>query len=130
MPRATIQDECRVFTKDCEQPVSQALHLRVNASYEQMLPQSYPYMQNYLAHLRDLSALGNTVRISVENTDGDIFDPAYLDVLAKVTDKVMVTKGVNRGWVKSLWLPTVRWTDVTAQGYAGGPVMPCRLLPI
>ncbi|MGE7964030.1 efflux RND transporter permease subunit [Pseudomonas sp. NPDC089918] len=102
----------------------QALHLRVNASYEQMLPQSHPYMQNYLAHLRDLSALGNTVRISVENTDGDIFDPAYLEVLAKVTDKAMVTKGVNRGWVKSLWLPTVRWTDVIAEGYAGGPVMP------
>ncbi|NDZ18007.1 RND transporter [Variovorax sp. WS11] len=102
----------------------QALHLRVNASYEEMFPQSHPYMRNYLEHREDLGALGNTVRIAVENTKGDIFDPAYLQVLAKVTDQVMVTKGVNRGWVKSLWLPTVRWTDVIAEGYAGGPVMP------
>lgn len=101
-----------------------ALHLRVNASYEEMFPQSHPYMQNYLAHRDDLGVLGNTVRIAVENRSGNIFDPTYLEVLAKVTDQLMVTKGVNRGWVKSLWLPSVRWTDVTSEGYAGGPVMP------
>lgn len=101
-----------------------ALHLKVNASFDKMFPQSHPYMRNYLENKRDLSNLGNTIRIVVENTQGDIFDPDYLEVLRQVTDEITVTKGVYRGWVKSLWLPSVRWTDVTPEGYVGAPVMP------
>ena len=101
-----------------------ASNLRINADYEQMFPQSHPYMRNYLENRADLNGLGNTIRVVVENTSGDIFDPEYLEVLRKVTDEIMVTKGVNRAWVKSLWLPTVRWTDITADGFAGGSVMP------
>lgn len=102
----------------------QALGIRVNASYESMLPQSHSYMQNYMTHRADLGSLGNTIRVVVENRTGDIFDPAYLEILRKVTDEIMITKGVNRAWVKSLWLPTVRWTDITEDGFAGGTVMP------
>jgi len=32
--------------------------------------------------------------------------------------------GVDRAWVKSLWTPSVRWTEVTEDGFQGGPVMP------
>ena len=32
--------------------------------------------------------------------------------------------GVDRAWVKSLWAPGVRWTEVTEEGFRGGPVMP------
>src|SRR3546814_3725573 len=32
--------------------------------------------------------------------------------------------GVDRAWVKSLWTPVVRWTEVTEDGFSGGPVMP------
>jgi predicted RND superfamily exporter protein len=102
----------------------QASTLRANASYEGMFPASHPYMRNYLDNRKDLGALGNTLRIAVENTQGDIYDPQYLEVLRQLTDKIMVTKGVDRGWVKSLWLPSVHWTDVTEAGYAGGAVMP------
>jgi hypothetical protein len=31
---------------------------------------------------------------------------------------------VDRAWVKSLWSPAVRWTEVTEEGFRGGPVMP------
>lgn len=103
----------------------QALNLRVNASFDEMLPQGHPYMRNFLDHRLDLTAMGATVRIVVENTGGgDIYDAHYLEVLREVTDRVMVSKGVQRGWIKSLWLPTVRWTDVVKEGYMGGPVMP------
>lgn len=101
-----------------------ATQLRANGSFEDMLPSSHPYMRNFLEHREDLSNLGNRVAIAVENTSGDIYDPEYLEVLRKVTDTIMVTKGVSRGWAKSLWLPTVRWTDIVEEGYAGGPVMP------
>ncbi len=63
----------------------------------------------------------------VENTDGDIFDPAYLEALKQINDELVLTPGVDRAWVKSLWTPAVRWTEVTEEGFRGGPVMP-RLL--
>ena len=102
----------------------QASHLRLEASFEKMIPTYHPYLQNYIKHKDALSGLGNVVRISVENTEGDIFDPGYLDTLQKVTDEVFFIPGVDRGAVKSLWLPIVRWKEVTEQGFDGGPVLP------
>jgi uncharacterized protein len=32
--------------------------------------------------------------------------------------------GVDRAFVKSLWMPVVRWAEVTETGFQGGPVMP------
>jgi len=101
-----------------------AAKLTLNASFEKMLPQSHPYIRNYLVHKKDLRGLGNTLRVVVENASGDIYDPAYLAVLRQVTDEIVLTPGVDRAWVKSLWTPAVRWTEVTEEGFQGGPVMP------
>jgi hypothetical protein len=101
-----------------------ATKLALNASFEKMIPQSQPYIQNYLTYQKDLRGLGNALRIVVENTDGDIFDPAYLDTLKRINDEIFLTPGVERAWVKSLWMPAVRWTEVTEEGFRGGPVMP------
>ena len=53
----------------------------LNASFEKMIPQSQPYIQNYLDNRSDLRGLGNALRVVVENTEGDIFDPKYLETL-------------------------------------------------
>ena len=66
----------------------------------------------------DLRGLGNAMRVVVENTQGDIFDPRYLDALKKINDELFLTPGVDRAWVKSLWMPVVRWTEVTEEGFA------------
>ena len=70
------------------------------------------------------AAAGNALRIVVENKSGDIFDPTYQQTLRKIQDEVFLTPGVDRAWVKSLWAPGVRWTEVTEEGFRGGPVMP------
>ncbi|MNZ08132.1 MMPL family protein [compost metagenome] len=101
-----------------------ATRLSLTASFEKMLPQSQPFIQNYLENRQSLRGLGNAVRVVVENTEGDIFDPQYLDVLKQINDTLFVTPGVDRAWVKSLWTPAVRWTEVTEEGFRGGPVMP------
>ena len=101
-----------------------ATRLVLNASFEKMIPQSQAYIKNYLAYQKDLRGLGNALRVVVENTDGDIFDPRYLEVLKQVNDELILTPGVDRAWVKSLWTPGVRWTEVTEEGFRGGPVMP------
>lgn len=98
--------------------------LTLNASFEKMIPQSQPYIKNYLENKSELRGLGNAIRVVVENTQGDIFDPAYLDVLKQVNDELFLMPGVDRAWVKSLWTPAVRWTEVTEEGFQGGPVMP------
>ena len=101
-----------------------ATRLTLNASFEKMIPQSQPYIKNYLENRQSLRGLGNTVRVVVENTDGDIYDPKYLEVLKQVNDTLFLTPGVDRAWIKSLWTPAVRWTEVTEEGFRGGPVMP------
>ena len=98
--------------------------LVLNASFEKMVPQSQPYIRNYLDNQKDLRGLGNAIRVVVENADGTIFDPHYLEALKQINDELFLTAGVDRAWVKSLWAPGVRWTEVTEEGFRGGPVMP------
>ena len=101
-----------------------ATRLTLNASFERMLPVSHPYIKNYLDNRNELRGLGNSLRIVVENPNGDIYDPKYLETLRKINDELVLTPGVDRAWVKSLWSPAVRWTEVTEEGFRGGPVMP------
>jgi predicted RND superfamily exporter protein len=100
--------------------------LVLNASFEKMIPQGHPYIRNYLENKNDLRGLGNSIRVVVESTSGDIFDKHYLEVLKQVNDEIFLTPGVDRSWVKSLWTPAIRWTEVTEEGFQGGPVMPDR----
>ena len=100
------------------------MRLTLNASFDKMIPAGHPYIQNYLEARNDLRGLGNSLRIVVENTSGDVYDPKYLDALRAISDELVLTPGVDRAWVKSLWTPTVRWTEVTEEGFRGGPVMP------
>ncbi|MFA4835887.1 MAG: MMPL family transporter [Dehalococcoidia bacterium] len=101
-----------------------AAQLEINASFEKMMPVSQPYIKNYMANKDSLRGLGNSVRIVVENTKGDIYDPSYLAILRDINDKVFLIPGVDRSFMKSLWMPVVRWTEITEEGYVGGPVMP------
>ncbi|CAK9889354.1 MULTISPECIES: efflux RND transporter permease subunit [Pseudomonas] len=98
--------------------------LELRPSFEKMIPQSHPYIQNYLDNRQSLRGLGNSLRVVVENTQGDIFDPAYLQTLRQINDELFLSQGVDRAWMKSLWSPAVRWTEVTEEGFQGGPVMP------
>ena len=101
-----------------------ALHLKVNASYIDMLPEHQQYIVNYEANRIAMRALGDSVRIVVENKNGDNNDPHYLAVLRQINDSVFLMPGVDRSFMKSLWMPVVRWTEITQQGATGGPVMP------
>jgi predicted RND superfamily exporter protein len=101
-----------------------ATKLGLNASFEKMIPRSHPYIQNYLEQRNELRGLGNSLRIVVENPSADIYDPKYLATLRRLHDDLFLTPGVDRAWMKSLWAPGVRWTEVTEEGFRGGPVMP------
>jgi predicted RND superfamily exporter protein len=103
-----------------------AARLQVGASFDDMMPQSQQFVKNYKDNAASLGGLGNAVRIVVTNTKGDIYDPAYVQTLKEINDKVFLIPGVDRAFMKSLWMPVVRWTEIVADGYQGGPVMPDR----
>lgn len=102
----------------------QATGLRLNASFENMIPTDHPYIQNYLATEDDVYGLGNAVRVTVANKRGSIYDAEYMDTLRKISDEVFLLPGTDRIGVKSLWTPNTRWTGVTEVGLDGGPVVP------
>ena len=102
----------------------QATQVRPSTSFEKMIPLEHPFIQKMLEHRNDLANLGNTVRISVAAKDGDIFSREYMETLRQIHDEVFYIPGVDRSGLKSLWSPSVRWTEVTEEGFAGGEVIP------
>ncbi|MDD1968912.1 RND family transporter [Pseudomonas putida] len=102
----------------------QATLVRPSTSFEKMIPLGHPFIQNMMDHRNDLANLGNTVRISVEARQGDIFSKEYMETLRQINDEVFYISGVDRSGLKSLWSPSVRWTEVTEEGFAGGEVIP------
>jgi uncharacterized protein len=103
-----------------------ASKLEFNTSFDSMIPTHHPYIVNYLKHKDDLKGLGNTLRIVVETEGDTIFDPAYMETLKRINDRVFLLPGVDRSFMKSLWTPSTSWIAVTEEGLEGGPVMPER----
>lgn len=101
-----------------------AVKLQLNASFEKTIPDRHPYIINYLEHRKDLSGLGNAVRIAVQARQGTIYDAQYLEALRKLSEEVWLLPGVDRPFMKSLWTPNTRWTAVTEEGLEGDSVIP------
>ena len=96
----------------------------MNADFERMIPTHHPYVRNYLENKAELRGLGNSLHVVVENPEGDIYDPHYLESLRQISEELFLMPGVDRAWVRSLWTSGVRWNEVTEEGFRGGPVMP------
>ena len=88
-----------------------------------MIPQSHPYIKNYLETARTCAAWA-TRCAWWSRTPTATSSTRRTWTLKKVNDELVLTPGVDRAWMKSLWTPAVRWTEVTEEGLPGGPVMP------
>lgn len=102
----------------------QATKLQLNASFEKTVPTHHPYIQNFLKYQSELTGLGNSVRLAVENPKGSIYDAGYMETLRQLSDEAFLIPGVARMQMKSLWTPSARWVGVTEVGLEGGPVIP------
>jgi hypothetical protein len=102
----------------------QASKLTMGASFEKMIPTYHPYVQNYEKNKEDLKGLGNVVWVTVEAENTTIFTKEYFQALKDIGDEVFFTPGVDRAGYKSLWSPSVRWSEVTEQGFEGDAVIP------
>jgi hypothetical protein len=106
----------------------QASHLRIDAGFAKLLPLQHPYMKTYLEY-RDQFGGANRVVIALKTRDGDIFTPAFFEVLRDATDDVFFIPGVDRTRVMSLFTPNVRFTEVVEDGISGGNVIPDEFEP-
>ncbi len=102
----------------------QATLLRPDASFQKMVPSQHPFVLNSLRFANELRPLGNTIRIAVEVTDGDIYNRDYLEVVRQVTDEVFYIPGIDRGNLRSLWTPNTLWFEATEEGLRSGKVVP------
>ncbi|MFT6915754.1 MAG: putative RND superfamily exporter protein [Motiliproteus sp.] len=101
-----------------------ASQITLGASYEKMIPTGHPYIHNYLQNKEQMAGLGNRLRIAVETTDETIYSAEFQETLKQINDEVFFIPGVDRSGLKSIWMPEVRWTEVTEEGFVGGPVIP------
>ncbi len=101
----------------------QALKVRVNADFNQMIPLHQPFIANYLTHYDELQAQANAIQIAVTANKGTIIDEHYLNVLQHISDEIYLLPGVDRPFMTSLWTPNTRWVAVTADGLNSGPVI-------
>jgi len=101
-----------------------AARLQLTASFERILPSTHPYIINFKKYASQLSGSSNVVRIAVATSRDSIFYPEYIDTLRKINDEVYLYQGVDRSFMRSLWMSAVRWMSVTEDGLEGGPVMP------
>ncbi|MCL6272090.1 MMPL family transporter [Sansalvadorimonas sp. 2012CJ34-2] len=104
--------------------VWKATGIRIDASFEKMIPLKHPFIVNWLERRDELGTGGNNVRIAVAPQKGDIFDADYMKTLQQITDDVFYLPGVDRASLRSLWTANVRWLQVTEEGFEGGPVIP------
>ncbi|MCB1616751.1 MAG: RND family transporter, partial [Pseudomonadales bacterium] len=98
--------------------------LKVDSSFEKMLPMQHPYLKNMWEHKEQLSQKGFSFKVVVENNQGDIFDKEYLQMLEEVHTQVALLNGIDRVSLKSLFAPTVRWLAVTPEGFQGDGIIP------
>jgi len=102
-----------------------ATRIEVNASFLKTIPSGHPYVRTFLKYENEVKGLGNALRIAVEAPQGsDIFSRDYVDQLKEINDAIYLMPGVDKAYMKSLWMPAVRWLGVTEDGYEGGPIMP------
>ena len=101
----------------------QASLLKPQAGWLKMVPQEHPYMQTFLEYYKDFGG-ANTVLVSVEAVEGDIYTPEFLETLRLLTDEVFFIPGADRPRVTSIFTPNILYVEVIEGGLAGETVVP------
>jgi len=85
-------------------------------------------MKNYLKHKKDFGG-ANRILVALSVKEGDIFTAEFFDALQKATNDIFFLPGVDRSRVSSIYTPDARFSEVTEDGFAGGPIIPADFAP-
>ena len=91
-------------------------------AFSDLLPKDHPYIRVHNEFWKTFGG-ANVVLISVEVTDGDIFNPAVLEKVKKLTEIIERTPGANNYQIFSIARQKVKDVRATAWGIEVQPVM-------
>ncbi len=99
-----------------------ALKIEMYTSFSDLLPRDHPYIRVH-NEFGKIFGGANVVLISVEAADGDIFNPAVLEKVKKLTDIIERTPGANNYQIFSIARQKVKDVRATSWGIEVQPVM-------
>ncbi|MGH7835920.1 MAG: efflux RND transporter permease subunit [Candidatus Binatia bacterium] len=99
-----------------------AFRIEMYTAFSDLLPKDHPYIRVHNEFWRTFGG-ANVVLISVEAVGGDIFNPAFLQKVKKLTETVELLPGVNNYQIFSIARQKVKDVRATAWGIEVQPVM-------
>jgi predicted RND superfamily exporter protein len=99
-----------------------AFKIEMYTAFSDLLPTDHPFIRVHNAFWKTFGG-ANVVLISVEVTEGDIFHPAVLEKVKKLTEMIEHTPGANNYQIFSIARQKVKDVRATAWGIEVQPVM-------
>lgn len=102
--------------------------LRIEASFSKLLPLEHEFMRTYTEYETEFGG-ADRVLVALMTREGDIFNAEFFARLESITDTLFFIPGVDRAQVRSLFSPSVRYTEVVEDGISAGNVIPSDFSP-
>jgi predicted RND superfamily exporter protein len=99
-----------------------AFRIEMYTAFSDLLPNDHPYIRVHNEFWKTFGG-ANVVLISVEASDGDIFDTAVLEKIKKLTETIELIPGANHYQIFSIARQKVKDVRATAWGIEVEPVM-------
>jgi predicted RND superfamily exporter protein len=99
-----------------------ALKIEMYTAFSDLVPKNHPYIQTHNEFWKIFGG-ANVVLISLEVSDGDIFNPNALEKIKKLTETVERIPGANNYQIFSIARQKVKDVRATAWGIEVQPVM-------
>jgi predicted RND superfamily exporter protein len=99
-----------------------SLKVEIYTAFSDLLPQNHPYVKLHNQFGRIFGG-ANIVLLSVEVSQGDIFNPKALEKIKKLTEVIEFSPGVNNYQIFSIARQKVKDVRATAWGIEVQPVM-------
>ena len=106
----------------------QASQIEADAGFEKQIPLQHPYMQTFKEYEKAFGG-ANLISVALMQREGEIYKPAFMDTLRRVTDEIFFLPGVDRSRVTSLFTPGVRYVEIVEGGFQSGDVVPRDFQP-
>ena len=99
-----------------------SFNIEMYTAFADLLPKDHPYIRIHERYWKTFGG-ANVVMLSVEVTDGDIFNAAVLEKIKKLTEMIERTPGANNYQIFSIARQKVKDVRATAWGIEVQPVM-------
>lgn len=99
-----------------------SLKIEMYTAFSDLLPRDHPYIRVHNEFWKTFGG-ANVVLLSVEVTEGDIFNPAILEKIKKLTETIERIPGANNYQIFSIARQKVKDVRATAWGIEVQPVM-------